>query len=938
MRVLSEFYHFSMRKGLFVTVLGIFVLYLGEMFCVSPIGFSFLGTAWAQTENEPQANGESALLPHMPSELEAPFLEAVFSWSPTNDRSLLKERIKAIPSKVLDKADTIFLLITLGVSEKVGERISKYLETGESLYLKEVMETISEISSSTALSSELWAQIMGSQLVHGVQNASVSLGDQALGHFFKKTISVPITFQRVEQATGRVVNIKVPSNILAETLRTQAILRHALGYVGFFGWEFGRELYRQALEDFSAYLKQSGSLVKFDTDKFRAQDIWELVSNSELHLEFLTSLAYVLHNHENLKRAVEVACFKWVFWDLYGTYVSMGLGARAAHVGARTAIALVYGRAVAAEMGAVVLGSRLGRVGGFVGKILGIIFWTHIKELEPVKRSLFYLQGETILKPKKWVFQKQAENAFTGIRLPEFGAGFIETISNVLGLTTPTKNLVHLKDRFTTYQKRRETVISDYLELLVPSILAMNEALDKYMAYPPSELKFLSDFSWEVEEEESSNFLTNAALEKAFKKYKLMAQGIKFWNERLEESKQGDFDRGPELEILRRQWDENGWEALYREFLPYQGRYGRSGALFNMDPHQQEEIEKMLKVASRISKLEKEGTPTASPPAASSQAEQRPSRWSERKKELIDEAFHDFDKEDIKQNMTVKRYQIYLERQMARLQEAYPILTRMQDGGKHHPDDVMHLWEWLTSDTMGSLDQKEVLYILLLKEVETLSKLEEKFVLMNSFLFDKKAEIKTVEARDKDIHHWNHVLGEKLANDLRTFNLRKCNLYEYLQELVHEADQSIEDKLWLGYPQEERAEVERLLKENQQTIHAIRSAIEDLLAWDEYEYEFFDEKMTFLLKWATEGVDDKLFLEKYEKFRSEIDRQIRQEALELALMELQAQWMEEQNNFYGPETLKAMLKDPDELEALHEDARRYLKEHLEAKVQEILKR
>jgi len=307
------------------------------------------------------------------------------------DRSAIRKRVASFGKGVGSNLHTIVLLVAIGGSEKIGHRISQYLETGDPVYFEEVSDELSELAASTAISAELWSQILGSRAMHGIENAFV---------------------KGIDGTIGRMAGPK-HAGLLSQAKKSQFLLRHAFGYIGFFGWEFGRELYRAALLDFTDTIQGDDSKVN-DVDIHRAQNIWELMTDSELRTEFLTSVFYVLSQNDKLRRVFNTAARKWISWDLASTYGALALGS---HVG----------RAAAARLGAVMGGSRFGWIGSAVGSFIGVVLFALVQEIGPIKSAIIAADRWIILRPRRRLFTRAAEVQITGLTHPSYGASFFCT-------------------------------------------------------------------------------------------------------------------------------------------------------------------------------------------------------------------------------------------------------------------------------------------------------------------------------------------------------------------------------------------------------------------------------------------------------------------------------------------------------------------------------
>ena len=198
------------------------------------------------------------------------------------------------------------------------------------------------------------------------------------------------------------------------------VIEHALKFVGFFGWEFGREWYQLTLEDFHARMASQGQGQK----KILGNNIFYLARDPMALEAFVSSMIYVLGNRGNLRKMFILSLNRWASFDMLGTYASLTLGgsvgraigqkagadltawigdkligssnkmmaeALLRQAGGRMALARVVGSIAGAGLGS---GGPLGAV---VGSIVGVIAFVLIKDLTPIQQFLEELDANFVV-------------------------------------------------------------------------------------------------------------------------------------------------------------------------------------------------------------------------------------------------------------------------------------------------------------------------------------------------------------------------------------------------------------------------------------------------------------------------------------------------------------------------------------------------------------
>jgi len=759
----------------------------------------------------------------------------------------IKQRLTSLGKGAGHQLHTILLLITIGGTEKIGHGLSTYLKTGNPDSLEDVFKELSGLATSTAISTELWSQMMGATSLNWARGLSLGITEAGLNKF-----------------TGK-------ANIISGALKTQFLLRHALGYIGFFGWEFGRELFRAAQMDFAERIQSDNSKVN-DVDVYRTESILELVSDYELMTEFLTSVFYVLSNDKELRRVFNTSARKWVSWDLVGTYsaLSMGsyMGKGLGQITGTRAAGYLLGRTATSRIGAILGGSRAGVVGSVIGSFIGVVVFAVVKDIEPIRLTLVAMDRWTVLTPRKHFYNKAAENAITGLRHPNYGAGYWAQFKDSMGYEKIVKDLNLAKDRLAQFYKYRESVMSDHLALMAPYMVEILNSLSQYMSVPAEKRLF------------------------------------------------------------------------YETYVHTSRRNGRSSLL-------DKAFKELAPAAQKMTRYENELVGAMA---------MNHREWKIMRKEIIASA--NTSKEDLEKNLTVSRYIKILKTKLNMLKRNHPILLISAEHTLF-PDDYldikpdqkyetvkMKLWHWLSSKSISDQNKKTALHYAIFSKRTELSKIETKINTVLDKLFGGPSEgyVTTFEDRDRIIRSDDKIMGSRLGQYVRNFNLRKSHFLYYNQDMTRYADRFVKGRIWRGF--KDQSKVKTLVLDYQHRMHTARKAFDDLFAWDEYHFKFLQDKMHFILKWAIDGFDEELFLEKYKKFRESLDKQLNLERLMEAVSEIEVDIKALRKEFIKLKTkkhdvitlFKWLRSDGKEGKNIRKEFEQYVKDNQTKKIQAIIQR
>lgn len=379
------------------------------------------------------------------------------------------------------ESHTILLLMALGATHSVGPKIREYLDTGDPMALEQAYREVSNIVKEMPFSSALMAQIMGSQgfshlvvgrvskrlmpttlaelvklpfLAQAVSSQYITLG------VFERSLLPELGFSRAlaqrslqPLVSGMGNTFMRPANFMSTMgravrpeLLTNFILRQAMGFVAFFGWELGRELFTAVKKDMIERMRfkqrekiwaglsveerdniiaelDKGMFVPSDLDSIRLENWWQILKNPEFRHEFMVSTIYCLINDEKRSEVFWSAIHSWSTWDLAATFAALGAGGYTGHslssMAARsTAMMLIragrastnpFMRAVLPNAGRLM--SRLGPWVAGIGSFFGVIAFATMKEFEVSRQAIYYLDKSLPFKPITRIQDSALQNA-----------------------------------------------------------------------------------------------------------------------------------------------------------------------------------------------------------------------------------------------------------------------------------------------------------------------------------------------------------------------------------------------------------------------------------------------------------------------------------------------------------------------------------------------
>lgn len=351
--------------------------------------------------------------------------------------SALEERLTTSKGKkwVQRNAHTVFLLMILGISEEVSNSVNKYIKDPDNPYAYlELQDAIFEIVKTLPDSPSLYFQITGARILEGRIHKGLTvtgLERRAYSHF---------------------------------------LTRNIIGFVGFFGWEFGRELYQKASELFK-------EKTPYDIEMYEIQSAFSLLTNPDLLVRFTACMLEAMTDLNLLKKMVDGSMYRWLTVDMVGIYVAMGMG---------------------------------GYAGGTVGG-LSTLFIAHLFNLSPSATLALYT-------PMFWFFTMVGVTAFVLSKESDFFQDnvFIPLEDN---FTTGSKNnayvesLNHLFYVFPPYTKPPDEKSISLKESLAAHKAAREKTIEQYLRLMGSQLRKIYPVlqsSYGVEEAEK--FLINLIL------------------------------------------------------------------------------------------------------------------------------------------------------------------------------------------------------------------------------------------------------------------------------------------------------------------------------------------------------------------------------------------------------------------------------------------
>ena len=301
------------------------------------------------------------------------------------------------------QAHTAALLTILGMSGSVAEKFWDWYEYGDPNAYYDGVEEVQQILVNTAGGTDLWMQVASSRVFHGVViNGSVGIAEKSTQKLFGKSLG------------------------LKRSMATHFFTKHLVGFVGFYGWEFGRELHYATIREMrrrnlvppksvfteeagasifkgaiSTYMKKNDHTPESE-DSVRAHDteLSGLILKNAVYYFFKGDLEHVGDNLAlipNYLACMTAAFFKefstiaklsfrsWLTTDLVSTYFIMHYGSAAG----RTSFA----RSLTSGLG------KAAGVGRFLVSTTAIIALCVLQETPWGKRFLHWAQTVAINRP-----------------------------------------------------------------------------------------------------------------------------------------------------------------------------------------------------------------------------------------------------------------------------------------------------------------------------------------------------------------------------------------------------------------------------------------------------------------------------------------------------------------------------------------------------------
>ncbi|MBI2026695.1 MAG: hypothetical protein HYS98_02650 [Deltaproteobacteria bacterium] len=787
------------------------------------------------------------------------------------DRALIKQRVKTLYDHAATEAHTITLLIAIGFSENILDKIHEYQTEGKATSLAEIWKEFYMLAGDTTVSTPLWGQIAGSRL--GGLSEKIGIGALDKGIQWK-------TGQRAA---------------LSRAVFASFWMRQTLGFVGFFGWEWGRHLMTKTLRDFHDHIRSDGSDAN-DIDIIRAQSILKILRYKELREEFLASFFYVLSQEEHLLESFASALKTWSTFDLLGTFTALGAGSHLGRVVVQRSIlglsTAIYGRIAGQGVAQVVARSFLGRACFFFGPIPFVVVLAILKDTKPVRDQLLMLDRWTDYKPALNLYSRAAGGLITDMRSPSWNWRF--------GLDDFFKSkpvgIDIFNEKMSVYRKRVEELIDSHLTIMGDFLQIFNSEFSHLWSTPKEELRVAYEYYQGHQENKNpplSSPLPQGEMEvtqeqmlnELYLKYLEESNKLKDMEKEFEELKNN-------VEVFwgfyrSKKWEEFKEKLIDTKYPEDQKADARENLSFD---RYYEQLQYLLDLA------------LSQKPLLNQDVELKlPSGLMVHKKLLEWIVDGKSGKEALHKALLAEGGKLTkLERNMQRAMEMiYGSPSNLNGNLRSYPS----LW-----DNIKNVTQQ-----------------------LSTFWLSKGRVMPQLQ--ESQIELDNHYLGKDVSQAIRDFNLQSNRFFADLDERVSDIAGLIRDQVWREYPVADQPQIQAILVAELKAIERMHVSFRDLWLWNEMDYEFIMKKADFIARWKTESFSSRLFDKEYEVLRKNLDDHTAVALIDESAKELTDMVYEDMKAKNGEEEFETMMQD----ESIHEEIENAVSAFVIANISDVIK-
>lgn len=344
------------------------------------------------------------------------------------------------------KLHTAILLTVLGISSRTAKSLFDYYENGDIDEFYRAYDDFYEIFRDTVDSPDLWMKVAGSGLFETGVHSLSSGWDWGLHKGAEKfgLVQTQKAFKKLPkalQAEQILLRQHVDRYAIRPHMMTRNFVGQALGYVGFLGWEVFGEIHAETVR--TCYQDTKLNLNPFDdNDSQRFAYISNFFKDPSLAGSYFDCALKVAVSIPKIRHVFQQSIKKWMTFDLFSTYLSLGVGAQLGSMG------VTYFFASA--------GSRWGKVGAAIGSFIGVVVAALVKEIPSVNNFIGKLDQNWIVEPRAELDEIWMKTKIT--QLDPYNPHYKLRSSNY--------DLTDIKRIFAEYKEDAGSSYSDYIAIM----------------------------------------------------------------------------------------------------------------------------------------------------------------------------------------------------------------------------------------------------------------------------------------------------------------------------------------------------------------------------------------------------------------------------------------------------------------------------------------